>query len=149
MLIAVDPGIGKGSHRLAERTFAHLVNQIALRYPSKVLVVSNNLDQKGLDRFKASISADQVELTPKNVKEGLALLSRADLVLSGNTDFFHFSVGMRLPSIGLFTRHDTSNWFPKNTPWVQIIQGVKGQRMSLEEVFSKIDTLLQLTGKKR
>jgi ADP-heptose:LPS heptosyltransferase len=148
-LIAVDPGIGKGSHRLAEGAFAQIVSQIASRYPSKVLVVSNNLDSKSVARFKAGLNADLVDLTPKNVKEALALLSRADLLLSGNTDFFHFSVGMRLPSIGFFTRHDASNWFPKNTPWVQIIQGVKGQKMSLEEVFSKIDTLLHLTGEDR
>ncbi len=149
MLIAVDPGIGKGNHRLAEQTLAGLTNQIASRYPSKVLVLSNNLEQKGLDRFRSLLDADLVDLTPKNVKEALALLSRADLFLSGNTDLFHFSVDMHLPSIGLFTRHDESNWFPKDTPWVQIIQGVKGQKISLEEVFSKIDTLLTLTGKKK
>jgi ADP-heptose:LPS heptosyltransferase len=147
MLIAVDPGIGKGSHRLAERTLAGLTSQIAGRYPSKVLVLSNNLDPKALDRFKSLLDADLVDLTPKNVKEALALLSRADLLLAGNTDLFHFSVDMRLPAIGFFTRHDAPNWFPDNTPWVQIIQGVKGQKISLEEVFSKIDTLLHLTGK--
>lgn len=148
MLIAVDPGVGKGSHRLAERTLAQIVDQIASRYPSKVLVVSNNLDAKGLERFKSLIKTDQVDLTPKNVKEALALLSQADLLLSGNTDLFHFSVGMKRPSIGFFTGHDTPNWLPKHTPWVQIIQGIKGQKMSLEEVCSKIDTLLHLTGQK-
>jgi len=147
-LIVVDPGVGKGDHRLSEQAFAQLVSQVASRYPSKVLVVSNNLDQKGLDRFKSSLNVDLIDLVPKNVKEALALLSRADLLLSGNTDFFHFSVGMRLPTIGFFTRHDEASWFPKNTPWVQIIQGVKGQKMSLEEVYSKIDTLLHLTGEK-
>ena len=146
MLIAVDPGIGKGDHRLAEQTFAQMASQIAGRYTSKVLVVSNNLDPKGIERFRSLLNADMVDLAPKNIKEALALLSRADLLLSGNTDFFHFAVGMRLPCLGFFTRHDTSNWFPKNTPWVQIIQGVKGQKMSLEEVYSKIDTLLHLTG---
>jgi hypothetical protein len=29
---------------------------------------------------------------------------------------------------------------------VQIIQGVKGQKLSLDEVFSKIDTLLHFSG---
>jgi ADP-heptose:LPS heptosyltransferase len=145
-LIAVDPGVGKGDHRLAEQSFSQIVSQVASRFPSKVLVVSNNLDEKGLARFRASVNADMVDLVPKNVKEALALMSRADLLLAGNTDFFHFAVGMRLPSIGFFTRHDSQNWFPKGTPWVQIIQGVKGQKMSLDEVFSKIDTLLHLTG---
>jgi ADP-heptose:LPS heptosyltransferase len=149
ILIAVDPGIGKGSHRLAEKTLAGLTNQIASRYPSKVLVVSNNLDAKGIDRFKSLLDADLVDLSPKNVKEALALLSRADLLLSGNTDLFHFSVDMHLPSIGFFTRHDEPNWFPKDTPWVQIIQGVKGQKISLEEVYTKIDTLLHLTRNKK
>jgi hypothetical protein len=48
--------------------------------------------------------------------------------------------------VGLFTRHDTDNWLPKGTPWVQILQGVKGQRLSIEEFNSKIDTLLHFTG---
>lgn len=148
-LVAVDPGVGKGEHRLVEQTFAHLVSRICDRYPSKVLLLSNNLDEKGMERFASVVEADVIDLKPKNVKEALALLSAADLLLSGNTDYFHFAVSMRLPTIGFFTRHDAKNWFPKNTPWVQIIQGVKGQRMSLDEVYSKIDTLLHLTGNNR
>ena len=54
---------------------------------------------------------------------------------------------MRLPTLGFFTRFDGQNWFPKGTPWVQIIQGVKGQKLSLDEVYSKIDTLLQMNKK--
>jgi ADP-heptose:LPS heptosyltransferase len=146
MLIGVDPGIGKGNHRLVEKSFAFMVNAIAGHYPSKVLLVSNNIDAKGLAAFKDKLDVDLVDLEPKNVKEALALLSRADLVLSGNTDFFHFAASMRVPTLGFFTRHDGENWFPKNTPWVQIIQGVKGQKLSLDEVYSKIDTLLHLTG---
>jgi len=149
MLIAVDPGVGKGVHRLSELTFAQVVSQISARYPSKVLVLSNNLDQKGLDRFRSYLEAEVVSLKPQNVKEALALLSAADLLLSGNTDYFHFAVGMRVPTVGFFTRHDTPNWLPKGTPWVQVIQGVIGQKMSLDEVFSKIETLLHLTGQPR
>lgn len=143
-LIAVDPGIGKARHRLVDKSFAMMVNQICERYPSRVLILSNNLDKRGLARFKSMLNVDIIDLEPKNVKEALALLSRADLLLSGNTDFFHFSVSMRLPTLGFFTRFDGQNWYPKGTPWVQIIQGVKGQRLSLEEVYSKIDTLLQM-----
>ena len=56
-------------------------------------------------------------------------------------------LSMRLPTLGFFTRFDGQNWFPKGTPWVQIIQGVKGQKLSLDEVYSKIDTLLQMNKK--
>jgi ADP-heptose:LPS heptosyltransferase len=145
MLIAVDPGIGKGRHRLVEKSFSFMVNQICNHYSSKVLLVSNNLDAKRLEGFKSSLDVDLIDLEPRNVKEALALMSRADLVLSGNTDFFHFAVSMRRPTLGFFTRHDGDGWFPKNTPWVQIIQGVRGQKLSLDEVYSKIDTLLHLT----
>lgn len=143
-LIAVDPGIGKGRHRLVDKSFAYLVDQLALRMSCRVLVLSNNLERKRLDYFKSLLKADLFGIAPKNVKEGLALLSCADLLLSSNTDYFHFGVSMRVPTLGLFTRHDTANWFPKGTPWVQILQGVKGQRLSLEEFSSKIDTLLEL-----
>jgi len=144
--IAVDPGVGKGRHRLVEKSFAYMVNQICVQYPAKVLVTSNNLDARGLAAFKSLLEVDLIDLEPKNVKEALALMSRADLVLSGNTDFFHFAVNLRVPTLGFFTRHDGENWFPKNTPWVQIIQGVRGQKLSLDEVYSKIETLLHLSG---
>lgn len=145
-LVAVDPGVGKGRHRLVEKSFAYMVEQICRHYPSRVLVLSNNLDEKQLAAFRSSLDVDHLDLEPKNVKEALALMSRADLVLSGNTDFFHFAVSMKIPTLGFFTRHDGANWFPKSTPWVQIIQGVRGQKLSLDEVYSKIDTLLHLTG---
>lgn len=145
-LIAVDPGVGKGSHRLVEKSFAYMVEEICTHYPSKVLVVSNNLEAKQLAAFRSRLDVDLIDLEPKNVKEALALMSRADLVLSGNTDFFHFAVGMRIPTLGFFTGHDGDNWLPRATPWVQIIQGVRGQKLSLDEVYSKIDTLLHFAG---
>jgi ADP-heptose:LPS heptosyltransferase len=148
MLIAVDPGKGKGNHRLIHESFAFLVQNLNLQYPCKVMILSNNLDPKSAESFNSHLTRDVLDLEPKNVKEGLALLSCADLLLSGNTDYFHFGVSIGVPTIGLFTRHDTSNWIPKGTEWVQIIQGVKGQQLSLEEFFSKIDTLLHFTGKK-
>ncbi|MFQ5511896.1 MAG: glycosyltransferase family 9 protein [Candidatus Krumholzibacteriia bacterium] len=144
-LVAIDPGMGKGRHRLVDQSFAYLVNDLAARMQCKILLMSNNLDEKRIASFRSRLQGDLLGLEPKNVKEGLALLSCADLFLSGNTDFFHFAVDMRVPSVGLFTHHDSANWFPKGTPWVQILQGVKGQRVSLEEFNSKIDTLLHLT----
>ncbi len=146
MLVAVDPGLGKGKHRLVADSFAYLVKQMSPRMACKILVLSNNLEKKRLDQFRANLDPQTLfGVQPKNVKEGLALLSCADLLLSGNTDYFHFAVSMRIPTVGLFTRHDEANWFPKGTPWVQILQGVKGQRLSFEEFNSKIDTLLHLT----
>lgn len=145
LLIAVDPGIGKGRHRLVDESFTYLVNKLSNRVKCRILVVSNNLGKKHLKSFVSSIRGGTLDIDATNVKEGLALLSCADLLLSGNTDFFHFAVSMGTPTIGLFTRHDTDNWFPKTAKCVQIIQGVKGQRLSLEEFNSKIDTLLHLT----
>jgi len=145
MVIAVDPGVGKGRHRLVETSFARVVDRIGRQYGARIMLLSNNLSAKAIDRFRSLLSVDILDVEPKNVKEGLALLSCADLVLAGNTDFFHFAVSMRRPTIGFFTRYDKANWVPKGTPWVQIIQGVKGQKLPLDELVSKIDTLLHLT----
>jgi len=145
MLIAVDPGMGKGRHRLVDTALAHVANEVARRHGAKLVLLTNNLDAKSLARFRALLKGSVIDIEPRNVKEALALLSRASLVLAGNTDYFHFAVSMRLPTIGFFTRFDAANWFPKSTPWVQIIQGVRGQQVSVDEVCSKIDTLLHLT----
>jgi ADP-heptose:LPS heptosyltransferase len=145
-LLAVDPGIGKGRHRLVDESFSYLVNNFCARFPSKVLIMSNSLDNKQEERFRSMLTGEVLDLEPKNIKEGLALLSRSDMLLSGNTDYFHFAVNMKIPAIGLFTRHDDPSWLPKGTPWVQVIQGIKGQELSLDEFFSKIDTLFHLSG---
>ncbi len=141
-LIAVDPGKGKGSHKLVDKSFAFLINNLVSRYPAKIMVLNNDLDPKASDSFKSLLKVDLMDFEPKNLKEGLALLSCADLLLSGNTDFFHFAVQMRVPTIGLFTRYDEASWIPKRASWVQILQGVKGEQLSLDELFSKIETLL-------
>ncbi len=144
-LIGVDPGLGKGKHRLVDESFCYLVKQLSRRMNCKVLVLSNNLDRKRLDEFRTTLDAqDLFGVRPQNVKEALALLSCVELMVSGNTDYFHFAVAMRIPTVGLFTRHDRPNWFPKGTPWVQILQGVRGQRLSLDEFNSKNYTLLHL-----
>jgi ADP-heptose:LPS heptosyltransferase len=145
MLIAVDPGMGKGNHRLVDTAMAYVAREVARRNGGKLLLLSHNLDHKGMQRFRSLVKGSVVDIEPKNVKEALALLSCADLVLAGNTDYFHFAVSMRRPTIGFFTRFDAPNWFPKSAQHVQIIQGVRGQKVSIDEVCSKIDTLLQLT----
>jgi ADP-heptose:LPS heptosyltransferase len=147
MLIVVDPGLGKGGHRLVDTALAHLAAEVARRHGARLLVLSNNLDAKGLARFRGLLPAGAMDLEPRNVKEALALLSRGDLVLAGNTDYFHFAVSMRRPTIGFFTRFDAANWFPKSAPWVQIIQGVRGQQVSVDEVCSKVDTLLHFAAR--
>jgi ADP-heptose:LPS heptosyltransferase len=144
-LIAVDPGVGKGKHRLVDTVLAHVASEVARRHGAKLLLMSNNLDAKGMARFRSLVQGSLLDIEPRNVKEALALLSRASLVLAGNTDYFHFAVSMRLPTIGFFTRFDAANWFPKSDPRVQIIQGVRGQQVSVDEVCSKIDTLLHLS----
>jgi ADP-heptose:LPS heptosyltransferase len=143
MLIAVDPGMGKGNHRLVDTAMAYVASEVARRNGAKLLLLSNNLDAKGMARFRSLVKAPVIDVEPKNVKEALALLSRADLVLAGNTDYFHFAVSMRRPTIGFFTRFDGLNWFPRAAQHVQIIQGVRGQKVSVDEVCSKIDTLLE------
>ena len=145
MLIAVDPGMGKGRHRLIESAFAQVATEVGRRHGAKLLIISNNLDAKSMARFRALVKGSVIDIQPRNIKESLALLSRASLVLAGNTDYFHFAVSMRIPTIGFFTRFDAANWFPKSAPWVQIIQGVRGQHVSVDEVCSKIETLLHLT----
>jgi ADP-heptose:LPS heptosyltransferase len=146
-LVVVDPGLGKGGHRLVDAALAHIATEVARRQGARLLVLSNNLDAKGMARFRALLPAGVMDLEPGNVKEALALLSRADLVLAGNTDYFHFAVGMRRPTIGFFTRFDAPNWFPKSAPWVQIIQGMRGQTISVDEVCSKVDTLLHFAAR--
>jgi heptosyltransferase-2 len=142
LLVAVDPGVGKGRHRLVDDAVAYLVNRLPDRYRAKVMVLSQNASERMLAEFSGKLTVERVDVEPTNVRETLALLSCADLLISGNTDLFHFAVELRVPTLGLFTRHDGPEWVPKNIPWVQIVQVLRGQEISLDEFYSRVETLL-------
>ena len=77
-------------------------------------------------------------------RERLALLSRCDLLVAGNTEFFHAAVAAGVPSLGLFSAADSSRWEPRRRERVGVLRGQPGQKMSLREIDAAVEGILHV-----
>lgn len=142
ILIAVDPGRGKGERQVASGNLSYLVNHIKERLRGKVLILHLDGEQKEALEFRRQLRGDALDMPPQRLRELLALLTRCDLFLAGNTELFHIAVAAGVPSLGLFTEADGKRWEPRNRAAVSVLRGRPGEKMSLQEIDKAVEGIL-------
>lgn len=144
ILIGVDPGRGKSSTRVMDRTLAYLVGAIYQQYRSKVIVLATPDEDETAKGFEEVLKCERLELPRDNIKDVVALLSQCDLFLAGNTNLFHFAVAFGVPTIGLFTDRDDVRWTPPPQPHLALVRGQRGTKLSLADFMESVERLLSL-----
>jgi len=142
ILIAVDPGLGKSDRRLASGNLAYLVNHISESQRAKILLVHLEESEAEIAEFRRLLRGEALDMPPQSLRELLALLTRCDLFLSGNTELFHVAVAAGVPSLGLFVDADGRRWEPANRPHVAVLRGRPGEKMSLQEIDAAVGGVL-------
>lgn len=142
LTVGIDPGRGKTRHHVIPEIIAYLANNLASRRKVKILVLTHPWEDRMVESFIASLKSEVIDLKPSKANETIALLSRCDLFLSGNTNLFHFAAALDVPTIGLFTKYDDQKWVPDGAPRVRIFKGMLGEKLSLKSFFSNVDDVL-------
>ncbi|HSG27096.1 MAG TPA: glycosyltransferase family 9 protein, partial [Candidatus Krumholzibacterium sp.] len=137
LTVGIDPGNGKSRHGVVPETIAYLANNLAGRMKVKFLILMDPVNPKLSERLTRELRGDVIDLVPSSRSETLALLAGCDLFLAGNTDLFHFAAAFGVPAVGLFTRHDGTEWVPDKAPNIRIFKGVKGEKLPLKAFFEK------------
>lgn len=144
MLIAVDPGHGKGERRVAANNLSYLVNHISERLRGKVLLLHLGEMDRELAEFRRLLRAEALDMPPQGLRELLALLTRCDLILAGNTELFHVGVSAGVPTLGLFTDADGKRWEPRHREAVRVLRGRPGEKMSLHDIDAAVEEILNV-----
>lgn len=142
LMVGIDPSRGKTRHHVIPEIIAYLANNLASRRKVKFLILADPWEEKVVRTLTGGLKGEVVDLAPTNVSEAVALMSQCDLFLSGNTNLFHFAAALRVPTIGLFTKFDDSRWIPTQTENVRIFKGMRGEKLSLKDFFSKVEEVL-------
>ncbi|MBN2071316.1 MAG: glycosyltransferase family 9 protein [Candidatus Krumholzibacteriota bacterium] len=140
--VGIDPGKSKTRHNVIPEIMIYLANNLAGRLKLKFLVLMNPVDMKTIERFTGELKGEVIDLEQMGISETLALLSQCDLFMTGNTDLFHFSAALDVPTLAVFTRYDDKNWVPDYASNVRVFKGVKGEKLSLKSFFSKVEEVL-------
>ncbi len=142
LLIAVDPGVGKGQGRVAADSLAYLVNHISEHLRAKVLFLHLPGAESEAAELTRLLRGEILDMPRQGLRESLALLTRCNLFLSGNTELFHVAVAAGVPALGLFIESDGKRWEPRRSDSVSILRGRPGEKMSLQDIDSAVEGIL-------
>ena len=143
LMVGLDPSTGKTKHHVIPEIIAYLANSLASRRRAKFVLFGNPWEEKLVRSLSQDLRGEILDLRPSNLTETVALLSQCDLFIAGNTNLFHFAAALGVPTIGLFTRYDRQGWVPEAAPRVRIMQGVRGEKLSLKEFFQNVEDVLE------
>ncbi len=142
ILIGVDSATGLGESRLVESHLAYIVGHLAGSLRAKVMLFNLDEPGEGEDGFASRLGGNVLDTPELGLRETLALLSRCDLFVAGNTELFHASVVFGVPSLGLFTDSDRLDWEPRDRGSVAVLRGKPGEKISLSELEASVKRIL-------
>ncbi|MCK5083465.1 MAG: lipopolysaccharide heptosyltransferase II [Candidatus Omnitrophica bacterium] len=123
LVIIVNPGGNWDLKRWSPSSYAHLVAGLVERSNTTVIITGAKKDVSLAKEIIGSGLEKVVDLTGKtNLKQLMALMKNADLVISGDSGPLHIADSLGTEVIGLFgpTRPEITG--PKGSGWVHIIQ---------------------------
>lgn len=126
-LVVVDPAAGIGGRGPGVETLARIVELLRKNYPCKVLVASEPAAAEAVRALSRESARWEPLLMPQpSLVETGAILSQADLLVSGNTALFHFAWVLGVPAIGLFGSHDDTRHVPPAGGSAVVIRSSEG-----------------------
>lgn len=112
-LIAVDLSYTKSGDKPPFEVALKLARSYSALVPSKIVLLSDPNPGVTPEETQKLGSYEWFQIKGKNFRDTLGLLSQCDLLISANTNLFHFGVAMGIPTFGLFSSKDGPRWIPK------------------------------------
>jgi ADP-heptose:LPS heptosyltransferase len=142
MLFGVDPDPGKGSRRFATDNLRYLVDHLSEKFQAKIMLFHLEQEAAEIDAFRDLLRGEVLDMPSGNMRETLALLSRCDLFLAGNTELFHVAAAQGVPSVGLFTEADGRRWEPRGREDILVLRGRPGEKLALDEIEASVQRVI-------
>ncbi len=139
MLIGVEPGISKTGYRMKIEDLHFLVRQLSSQLVCRILPLGQQSEADLVSRFETKLTDVPFGLPRDSLLDMVLLLSQCDLFLAGNTDLFHFSVSLGLPTVGLFSPGDAEAWEPRNRKRVRVLRLDKSGKVDLESLMEAVE----------
>lgn len=143
MLVGIDPGVAKSGHALALDNLQYFARQLATHLMCQVVPLGNPEQGDRLAEFEARLSDVPGGLPRETALDMVLLLAQCDLLIAGNTDFFHLAVSLGIPVIGLFTDAEPACWLPTGRRKVQVLKIKKGGKVEVETLLEAVERVTE------
>jgi ADP-heptose:LPS heptosyltransferase len=138
-LLGVDPGPGLAGVRPSPRKLAWLVERIVAARGAVPIVLTEDPDEPGVQAFRACLKGRTLEVASRGICDVLSFTKCCDMFISGNTNLFHFAVGLDVPALGLFGQEDEDRWIPRGRKSCRTVTWGPGTRVVESDVLRQVD----------
>ena len=73
------------------------------------------------NRLKEMLGPRALLFQTDDLPRTVALMEACEGFVAGNTDLFHLSTSMGLPTVGILHEEDIPKWVPADCPWVRVV----------------------------
>ncbi len=112
LLVAVDLSYTKNRERPPFDVAVRVARSFAALRPAKIALLADPEPAIGEDEIRQLGPYDWLQIPQKTFRDTLGTLSQCDLLISANTNLFHFAICMNVPVFGLFSNRDEAMWIP-------------------------------------
>lgn len=86
-------------------------------------IIFFDFDQRRVaNRLKEMLGPRALLFQTDDLPRTVALMDACEGFVAGNTDLFHLSVAMGLPTVGIVPEQDVPRWVPADCPWVRVVE---------------------------
>jgi heptosyltransferase IV len=138
--LLVNISAGKASRRWPEDRFAVVIAALAARADLDIVIIAAPADAASAERLAAP--GARFERTPR-MRDALALVATADVVLTGDTSICHAASAFGKPAVAMFPRNRAVVWGPYRTAG-QTVVTTEATLVALpvETVLAALDAML-------
>ena len=112
LMVGVDLSYGKSGERPPFDVEIRLARSFAALQPSRIALLADMQPAIKEEEIKRLGTYDWLDIPRKSFRDTLGILSQCDLLISANTNLFHFAVSMGVPAFVLFSAKDDRRWIP-------------------------------------
>jgi ADP-heptose:LPS heptosyltransferase len=138
-LLGVDPGRGLSGARPTPKKLAWLVERVVASRGAVPILLTEDVNEPGVAEFRACLKNRLLEVPSRGIRDILAFAKSCDLFLSGNTNLFHFAVGLGIPTLGLFRHGEEERWIPRGHRTCRTLAWKPGARVLESEFLDHVD----------
>jgi len=163
-LIAIHPGASCPTKIWPMKRFAELIDQLNMKYPSKVIIVGHSDVRNLADELKSMTKAPVVDLVGQTtISQLVSLLKKCAILISNDSGPVHIAAALGTPVVSIFTRNqpgiNPERWrplgerimavYPEKQEKISFVKGEKIDPSYLEsiqtaKVLEAVDSIIKL-----
>ena len=140
-LLGVDPGVGKEGFRSDPEKMAWLVERLVASRGALPVILTDDPEAPCVEEFKSCLKVPTLDVASRGFRDMLSFASSCDVLLSGNTNLFHFAVALGVPTVGLVPEDTHERWVPDETARLRLLRWGVGTRVSERDFLEVVDSV--------